>query len=233
MQKYSLDEKFFSNVNSEEKAYWLGFIWADGSISQTAPKCSGKNRLQIFLKEDDACILEDFKRDINYNGPIHHKKYKTSFAKDKKNICYIHINSRKICMDLESLGFTLKENRTIPAIKSDMIRHFIRGFFDGDGCMSVFDSYAIVKGKRYDRTGTEFSITSPEKIILQIKDILEKECYVSNKVSIKKYKWTTKAITLRYGKRSDIISLYHYMYDNSTVYLKRKEEKFHHQVLLL
>ena len=45
MQKYSLNDDYFSVIDNEHKAYWLGFLYADGSLSKTAPRCSGHNRI--------------------------------------------------------------------------------------------------------------------------------------------------------------------------------------------
>lgn len=230
MQKYSLDENYFEVINTEHKAYWLGFLYADGSLTQTTSSCSGKNRVQIMLSIKDKCILEDFKKDLNYTGPILEKKYNNSFSQDGAECCYMHINSRKICIDLENLGF-VNNRYFMPNIPQDLVRHFIRGYFDGDGCISVYEYDNKGKYNTYHRKVREFSITTQEPIILQFKSIFEKECNVSKKVSIKRYKRTSKAVSLRYGGKNDVIALYHYLYDNSTIYLKRKYDNFQ-QVLL-
>ena len=226
MQKYSLNENYFEVIDDEHKAYWLGFIMADGSLAKTAPGCSGKNRLQIVLSEVDIEILEKLRKDLQFTGPINIRKYKTGYETDSAG-CYLHVNSRKMCKDLEVLGMGLKENRCMPKnIPPEYIKDFIRGYFDGDGCISVFEYDSKCKYNTYHRKCREFSITSPEQIMLEFKDIFEKECGVSQKVSLKKYKSTTKAVSLRYGGKADVIALYHYLYDDATIYLQRKYNNF-------
>ena len=227
MQKYSLNENYFSIIDDEHKAYWLGFIYADGSLSKTAPQCSGKNRLQIMLSASDICILKAFKKDLEFTGPIHTKKYDNVFCKDGFDCCYIHINSRPLCIDLEKLGMKDSQRYYMPKnLPQQYVRDFIRGYFDGDGCISVYEYDNKCKYNTYHRKVREFSITTQESIILQFKDIFEKECNVSKKVKIKTYKRTSKAVTLRYGGKDDVIALYHYLYDGATIYLQRKYDNF-------
>lgn len=226
MQKYSLNENYFENIDEEHKAYWLGFIMADGSLSKTTPTCSGYNRLQMVLSESDIEILEKLKIDLQSTSPIHIRKYKTGYETNSAS-CYLHINSTKMCKDLKELGMGLKENRYMSQnIPQKYIRDFIRGYFDGDGCISVFDTISKVGSKTYPRKCREFSITSPEQILLVFKNIFEKECGVSTKVALKRYKRTAKAVSLRYGGKRDVIALYHYLYDNATIYLQRKYNNF-------
>ena len=226
LQKYSLDENFFENIDTEHKAYWLGFIYADGSLSKTAPKARGKNRLQIFLSKKDICILENFKKDLCFTGPIHTNKYDNSYNKrDGVEVCYMQVNSSKLCSDLEGLGY-VSNRYSIPNIPNRFVRDFIRGYFDGDGCMSVYEYDNKGPYNVYHRKAREFSITSPEEIILQFKKIFEEQCNVSKNVSIKRYKRTSKAVSLRYGGKQDVISLYHYLYDGATIYLQRKYDNF-------
>lgn len=225
MQKYNLDENYFENIDNEHKAYWLSFLYADGSISKTAPKCSGYNRLQICLSYKDKCILESLKNDLQFTGPIHEKTYDNSYNKNGVRCCYMHVNSRKLCIDLENIGFKINRYH-IPILREDLIRHFIRGYFDGDGCITVGEYQSKVGNNYYKRKSQEFSITTQESIILDFKKILENECNVSKNVSIKTYKRTSKAVSLRYGGKQDVISIYHYMYDNSTIYLQRKYNNF-------
>ena len=181
-----------------------------------------------MLSDKDKCILEDFKKDLKYDGPIHEAQYNNSFREDTKvPVCYMYINSRKMCIDLESLGYI--SNRTsMPPISPQLEKHFIRGYFDGDGCISVYDSKqpSHNKKKYYDVQRAEFSITTQEEILIQFRDIFEKECNVSKGIKLKRSKRTSKAVSLRYGGRQQIISLYHYLYDDATIYLQRKYDNF-------
>lgn len=227
MQKYSLNENYFSVIDDEHKAYWLGFIYADGSLIKTTQQSSGKNRLQLMLSKADMCLLEAFKQDLQYSGPIYVKNYNNTYNKNGIDCCYLQINSRPMCIDLENLGMYLKEQRcSIPQISKHLVRHFIRGYFDGDGCISVFECDSKGRYNTYHRKCREFSITSQESILLEFKKIFEDECNVSKNVSIKRYKRTQKAVSLRYGGKEDVISLFHYLYNDATIYLDRKYNNF-------
>ena len=65
---YTLDEKYFDKIDSQNKAYILGFIYADGSIN--------KGCLNITLSNKDVEILEFIKDELKYSGKISIKKNK-------------------------------------------------------------------------------------------------------------------------------------------------------------
>lgn len=215
-RKYSVNAEYFSDINTQEKAYWLGFIWADGSINKTAPRCSGPNRFTLAQVETEANHLQAFIEAIECNyTPVLTDRNRTP----GKRVLVLHINSRPFCMALENLGYGTKEHRTdIPPMSYELLHHFIRGYFDGDGCLSIY--------KQGSARRQEWSLTGNEKLLVQIQNILNQETSVSKNVALKRYKRTTKAVGLRYGRRSDIPALYDYMYDGATVYMKSKHQKF-------
>ena len=69
MRKYYFNEKFFDEINTIEKAYWLGFICADGSILNHS-KVTKSLQMRINIHEKDDYLLEEFKKDIEGNVPI-------------------------------------------------------------------------------------------------------------------------------------------------------------------
>ena len=72
--KYVFDKTFFQEIDTEEKAYILGFIYADGNISNI--ENDKHYRIRILLKKSDSNILEKIKTAIKYTGPIHYRKSK-------------------------------------------------------------------------------------------------------------------------------------------------------------
>lgn len=217
-RKHTIDDTYFDNINSERKAYWLGFIWADGSLSQTAKRCSGHNRLSISQKLDEIQHLEKFKADIKSNAIIHVREPMTN-----KYVAILDINSRPLCITLESMGYAVKSKRIhIPQIPNDLIRHFIRGYFDGDGCLSIYDQHV----KQWVVHRQEFSITGNPILITEIQKTLNANTSVSKTVKLKTYAKTKSVVSLRYGKKSDINELYHYLYDDAHIYLDDKYQKF-------
>ena len=214
-RKYKLNENFFDNINSEIKAYWLGFIWADGCIFKTNPRSSGPNRLNLTQKISELNHLELFKHAIQSNHKITLNNNKQTYS--------LNINSRKLCKSLENLGFNIKTKRiNISKMPNKLIRHFIRGYFDGDGCISIYTQ----NFKNYKIHRQEFSLTGNKDLLLQIQKILENNINITRNLKIKTYKNTNKAVTIRYGKQSDIDKLFKYLYENASIYLKSKYNKF-------
>lgn len=194
-----LNENYFQEIDSIEKAYYLGFIFADGNIYKPK-KGSHSWKLSIEIHEKDKEILESFTigNKINYNP--------------KHNSVYMCIISNKICTDLMKYNITPNKSLTciFPIIPQQFISHFIRGYFDGDGCISLNKSN---NGKRVIIVGTE----------LFLKDIL----YHSNiKGTVKKH-GTANIFELRIYKKKDITDFSDYIYQNhNNILLKRKFSKF-------
>ena len=131
-RKYSLNEDYFENIDTEEKAYWLGFLLADGNISYSGRYNKGRH-LRIALQNKDKNHLEKMKFSLksNYNLKL-----------DKNNCFWLCFNSLKLTKDLENLGwFDFKKNgntRILESVNITLRKHLIRGLIDGDGW--IFDA---------------------------------------------------------------------------------------------
>lgn len=217
-RKHSLDISYFDEINTPEKAYWLGFIWADGNITRTSKKSSGVNRLRLAQKWTEKQHLEKFKQAIHADyeiRPVYHANDKT--------VAQLDINCCPLCHTLSVLGFDIKPKRTsLPPMNQKFISHFIRGYFDGDGCLSLY----VQRIKKWNVNKQEFSITGNKIFIAEIKKILTEDAHVTPDVTIKHYKKSPSSASVRYGKISDIAKLYEYLYRNADVYLETKHQKF-------
>ena len=196
-KQYTKNEDFFNIIDSEEKAYFLGFICADGSIGD-------RNRLSITLNTKDIDILLKLKDFLNTTASVSQRIYF-----DKRNGTIIHttsiqIYSKKILDDLSIFG--INENKSnqlrLPKINENLIRHFLRGLFDGDGNIS-----------------NQCSLISTYECLDDIILFLNKFNINANKYReiINKEKNVYK---IYFGK--DRIKLLKLLYDNSTIYLERK-----------
>lgn len=216
-RRHSLNTHFFDTIRNEEQAYWLGFLWADGSWSKTAPRCSGPNRLNLSQKLSEINHLQLFLDTLEADYPIRHLNNGYGAA------VTVNINSRPLCISLERLGFARKDQRIhIPPIPPSLLHHFVRGYFDGDGCLSVYTQTvgnAVINKQ-------EWSLTGHPEFIANIRQLIEQNVDVSHRVKIKTYKRTDKAVTLRYGRKSDIVALHDYLYQDATVYLDSKYQQF-------
>ena len=204
-QKYSFNEDYFETIDSEDKAYFLGFIIADGCVSD------GSNRICITQKETD--ILYEFKKYVGFEGPIHKQK--------NRNISSINLSSSKMKSDLYKLG--IHSNKTMvvkyPDISKELQNHFIRGVFDGDGCISMRID------KRDNSVRGQFNICSGSyEFIEKYYNNLNKYCGLVGKNKIRCPKGTYYVVD--WGGLSDIEKIHEFLYKGSTLYLDRKKKTF-------
>lgn len=127
-RNFPRDEFYFSNIDSKEKAYWLGFLYADGCVH------SNSNEISITLKDRDH--LEKFRKAIKSNNKIGESIDKRFSSMPK--IYHFSIKDKQLKSDLIKWGCAPNKSLTltkIPNIPRDFVSHFIRGYFDGDGSL--------------------------------------------------------------------------------------------------
>lgn len=128
--KYQYKENIFEVIDSKEKAYWIGFLYADGYIH------SRDNGWGIALKESDKEQLEKF---IDFLGVddrdcLAHRELTKSFN--------FHVTREKTHKDLINLGFTANKSydTTLDVwnnIPKEFKKYFLLGFWDGDGSFAI------------------------------------------------------------------------------------------------
>lgn len=89
-RRHSLNTHFFDTIHSETQAYWLGFLWADGSWSKTAPRCSGPNRLNLSQKLSEINHLQLFLDTLEADYPI--RRLDNGYG----SVVTVNINSRPL-----------------------------------------------------------------------------------------------------------------------------------------
>lgn len=206
-RKYTCDEKFFSEIDNELSAYWLGLLYADGYITNARRTHSYQVGLSLGYK--DMSTLEAFSNDIQFTGPI--GVYESNSAWSSKvdsRYGRVLVSSDIMANDLISHGCTTNKTRTVvrPNISEELERHFIRGYIDGDGSIA----------KASDRrAGFKISIVGTQDLIEWIGSKLGK-CY------------------LGVEKRSDFVHILEktlddevidYLYEGSTRYMQRKFDR--------
>lgn len=218
INRYILNESFFKTVDNEQKAYILGLIYADGYVGN-----EHFNNIVIGLKDRE--IVEEIARIIEFDGEI--RKSKKGGFENSKESYVLSFSSKEMAMDLRKLGLYPNKSLTItdlPEIDNNLFRHFIRGYFDGDGSivLSKHTSYHKVDGKikKYEYPSYCFSVLSTEIFLINM----------INKMSIKHYKildTNTKEIKqIRVNAKCELEDLFDYLYGNSTIYLRRKYNKW-------
>lgn len=157
MRRFSVDETYFEEINSSEKAYFLGLLISDGNNYEKG--------FRIQLKESDKHILEEFKKSLQYTGFLTYVKSKNE---RHSSSWLLRVTSRKISSDLSKLGcIPNKCNHTyFPDIPEELHSHFIRGVFDGDGCAHIIK-----------KSGSKMiSFSGNFTLISQIQDIICDKC---------------------------------------------------------
>jgi len=136
LRKYDCDDHFFASPWDETRAYWAGFITADGCILAHSPN---SKVLKISLASDDRGHLEKFKSCLKAENPIRYEKREGMIGKHKirsNGRVSINISSKMLCDDLTNNGIGPRKTsrEKIPeALPKDCVHHFIRGYLDGDG----------------------------------------------------------------------------------------------------
>lgn len=213
-RKYNVNDIYFNKIDTEEKAYWLGFLMADGCIHQR----NGQDRLSLVVSIKDKNHLEKFKKSLSFEGPIIDYTKKSGLFIGLVH-SYIRITSQLLSNDLAKMGCTPRKTLTLqfPELNNDLVHHFIRGYFDGDG--SVF----ISKEKHW-RNSNIFSIIhfrfTGTKAFLSV---LDKKINLSGRLIQVK---NSKVYELSYKRNKKAKQFYNYLYKDATIFLERKKEIF-------
>jgi hypothetical protein len=216
--KKSINENFFSDINSEEKAYFLGFLYADGSITH--------NCFKLTLHPKDEEILNKFKLSLNSN----HK-----MILDRGFYPRFSITNKKIYEDLIKLGCGHRKSLTLKfpsenQVPSYLLNHFVRGFFDGDGSVNftINKKYGYIQWIVTFTSSLEFNLDLQQKLAHRIDDkFLDLKLY--------KEKDNEKICYFQVGGTSDsrIKKIYEFLYKDSSVFLSRKKSKFEEIINLI
>ncbi len=208
-RRHALDETFFRDVDSQAKAYWLGLIFADGCIHGTS--------LSLSLARRDKAILVAFRQAIHSEAPVVDYDYcHGAFSR-------LLITSFSLVADLNRLGATENKTQriTFPALDEELVRHFMRGYFDGDG--SLYKS--IAKDSRY-RLGFHhnwtFSLTGYKRFIEQFQNHLMQKCHLHKTRLAARHSESPNVVTLRYCGFRQIACIDAFLCCDAEVLLDRK-----------
>lgn len=210
---YSYNEDYFSEIDTEDKAYWLGFIYADGFITK---RTYGNPVFGITLAEKEP--LELLNECMSSNKPI--GVYKKVNSYNSESIEYkLAFCSKKLVSDLEKWGCVERKTFKLkfPNISRELIPHFIRGYFDGDG--SVFIHNQKANNKEYFFLGV--TICGTNSFLNELtKHIGFESCIYKDK------RKETDCYSIKIASNVRALTLYHYMYKKAKCFLSRKRKKF-------
>lgn len=210
MKHSHFNEHIFDTIDTEEKAYWLGFLYADGYVK------SDKNAVSITLCEEDYLHLEKFRKFIQAKRLCAIKKHTTKL-KGKEYINYrIGCGSKHFKDTLINLGCVPNKSLTLTFPKLEifteynLIYDFIRGYIDGDGCLY------------FSRNGSiNLEIIGTPEFLTVIRQIFPNK--FSELLIDKRWKNNTKRIVSCGNNSKFVLDT---LYKNATIYLDRKYKKY-------
>lgn len=217
---YQYNQKYFEFINTNEKAYWIGFIMADGYVFDNRIKenKSTSSGFRIRLSYIDKTHLEKMVKCMNGNIPVRIVKNYGTISKNCNDLAELQVLNKNITEDLFNIGFSngnksLKE--FIPNVilnNESLTKSFILGLWDGDGYI------ACLKNNRY-----EWGLLSSEEVINFIKNFLEEKLNIKfNKIDSDHR--NQSLIRLRISRRASIKKIRDYLYSDNQIFLDRKYE---------
>jgi predicted HTH domain antitoxin len=204
-RKYTLNQNYFNTINTEDKAYFLGLLYADGYNNES------RNCVVLSLKEDDLEILEKFNKCLDSNRPIKAVTYKNENVKLQYRLS---ISSKQISQDLKDKGCGQAKTFDIKFPDTDILpknlkKHFIRGYFDGDGWVGKQSSCIV---------GTQLFCES-------LKDILKDELNINSYIRTRHKERNHNIRMHEISGGRQLRKFMKWLYDDCNFYMRRKYEK--------
>ncbi len=208
-RQYQLNESFFDKIDTEAKAYWLGFITADGAIDDS--------RLKFCLSERDQSHLEKFTRVLESTHPVRIVEYRNYGVSKKRTD--LNIGSTRLVGALNNLGIFEKKTFSVKPCKSvpfDLEHHYWRGVFDGDGCIAS----SVGKGENDTARVFAIGIVGNLYIVNGFASFVRKHILTQSSVNPigKVYRFNVKGVS----RPKQVVEL---LYKDATIYLDRKYDK--------
>lgn len=203
--KYKYQQDIFEVIDNTEKAYWLGFLAADG--------CN-------YQRENNASIIVNIhKKDIEHLIKFQHfcktdAEIKTYFGyegySNQTPMCKITLNSKKISNDLANKGILPNKSLILqpPAIPEQFYKPFILGYFDGDGSISKTSQY----------NNYSISIQGTKEILTWICKVLEWDA----KLEKRNPNSQSNSYYIRCGGTNKPYQILKQLYDSCDIHLDRK-----------
>lgn len=207
---YKINENFFDEIDTEEKAYFLGLLYADGHNN------TNNNCIRLTLQDRDKEIVIKLNSLIHPDKPIKFtdSSKQRAIGKNWRDYYGVSIVNKHMSERLVKLGCTSKKSLTLTfpslnQVPEHLIQHFIRGYFDGDGSVS-YPTFSIV--------GTPEFLEIVQKYFLKIysftikKLVLDKRCQ--------------NLVALCYSSKKEVPLIYDWLYKDATIFFERKKIKF-------
>ena len=197
---YKIQSDFFNKIDTEEKAYFLGLLLADGHLTDT-------NHLMLTMSDID--IMLKYKKALNTDHKITIDRY----GNYQLNVCCKEIGDA-----LRNAGFNRHKSydfdisSTLAVVPDHLLHHFVRGMFDGDGSIRIY-KYDYVKNPQF-----HFGYTGLKNVV----DFVYNYLGLHTKI-VKESDLTYTCVT---SCRQTIREIYDKLYKDATIYIVRKRYTF-------
>jgi len=213
-RKYTLKEDFLKNIDSSEKAQFLGILFSDGTIST-------RNKLiSLRLEKSDTEYLEKIKKIIDSNKPLFFLKGKEFVSPmnnekyTRKDTAVLDITNKTFYSYAINAGLLPRKtylNLGMPkSVPNELKRNFILGVFEGDGCLSWTHKYNVAY----------ISFAGSENMCRDIQQTIKDELNIQGKIK-KHY----SIFILEYQRYNDIKAIINWLYKNAPFWMERKKTK--------
>jgi len=216
--KYTFDETYFDKIDNQFKAYWLGFIFADGYIANSK---HGRKSIGISLSKKDEDHLKKFKEHIKSTYPI--KTYTITKGYNVGNE-YVRIlmKSDRAINKLIEYGVDFNKSYTckFPSkdiVPLDLMNHFIRGYFDGNGSLKLHSKSSISQDFCVAFCGTKEMMMGIQNYIPLDKTFKLRQRHPER---------DNNNYSLEIGGRLQVKKIMDYIYHDAKIYLERKFERY-------
>lgn len=214
---YQINERYFDKIDTSNKAYILGFLYADGS------NVKSKRTVSMSLEERDRDILEDIRNEIGSERPLEFIDYsnKCDFGYTYKNQYRLLLFSSHMCNTLEQIGMIPNKSLVVdfPTLPNEFIRHFVRGLFDGDG--------SVYRNKYKNRNSYQHILTITSTLMLceKLVDIVENTLGINCHIyDASNHNGITKVFNI--SGKNQIKKFMDWIYDDADLKLQRKYDRY-------
>lgn len=223
--KYTYDRNFFHIIDNEEKAYWLGFMCADGYISKTIDE---SYEVGIELQIGNIDHLKKFNKSIKGNVEIGIRERQLGFKNREKNYkfykqCSIRLYSKQMVNDLYNNGcvYNKSDKLKLSKISDDLFFHYLRGYFDGNG--------SVLRQTNRKRNYIRFNFTTASyDFVTELRELLYNKYNITSYIVKEKIRYEGGIQTYRLNI-SGLENNYKFgemLYNDAHIYLDRKYDKY-------
>ena len=210
---HELDYTYFDVIDTEKKVYWIGFIMADGNIYHK--KGTASYRFSMGLKTPDIGHLVKLRTALNSTHQIY---------TDNRPIPRLDFTNEYFCKTLIKHGIVpckSYEELLPPKMPNELLKHFWRGYFDGDGSLYVTKNRSAKCGKSWG-----LNLLGSRTLLESFVNWTCSQGLLGSRPTLHRTRPNSKTFEVKIRKKSEVYNVAKTLYEGSTVYLDRKMERY-------